>query len=104
MMEGEEQVGDDSRLREVATSITATLRSYDVTVRWGAGEFVCALSDVSLESAFENLAEIGRLLERLRPGAGISSGLAEMRPGDSLESLIARADVALEHSRIVRGA
>ena len=33
------------------TAITSTLRSYDVTVRWGGDEFVCALSDVTLEPA-----------------------------------------------------
>jgi len=41
----------DALLRDVPTAITSTLRSYDVTVRWGGDEFVCALSDVTLEPA-----------------------------------------------------
>jgi diguanylate cyclase (GGDEF)-like protein len=97
-------VDDDARLREVATSITATLRSYDVTVRWGAAEFVCALADVTRESASESIAEIERLLGRLRPGVAIAAGLAEMHPGDTLESLIARADADLDRARIARSA
>jgi diguanylate cyclase (GGDEF)-like protein len=83
----------------VPTAITATLRSYDVTVRWGGDEFVCALSDLTLDGASHRVAEIQRALEALRPGASISSGLAEFRDDDSLESLIARADADLYRAK-----
>jgi diguanylate cyclase (GGDEF)-like protein len=85
----------DALLRDVATSIVSTMRSYDVTVRWGGDEFVCALSDLTLAVACERMAEIQSALSDHAPGASISAGLAELAPDDSLESLIARADAAL---------
>jgi diguanylate cyclase (GGDEF)-like protein len=85
----------DAVLRDVATSIISTMRSYDVTVRWGGDEFVAALSDVALDVASERIAEIKRALETLRPGVAISAGITELKGDDTLESLIARADAAL---------
>jgi diguanylate cyclase (GGDEF)-like protein len=92
----------DALLRDLPTAITAALRSYDVIVRWGGDEFACALSEVSLEVAAERLADIQRALGELRPGASISSGLAELTDGDTLESLVGRADADLYRSKAVR--
>ncbi|MDA0172133.1 GGDEF domain-containing protein [Solirubrobacter taibaiensis] len=88
-------VAGDALLRSVGTAITSTMRGYDLTVRWGGDEFVCALSDVTAEVAAERVAEIQRTLASLRAGASISAGLAELDRDDTLESLVARADVAL---------
>ena len=85
----------DALLTDVAAAIGSTLRSYDVTVRWGGDEFVCVLSDVSLEAASDRVAEIQRGLQDRNPGASISVGLAELEEADDLASLIARADTAL---------
>ncbi len=85
----------DALLRDVASAIVSTMRSYDVTVRWGGDEFVCALSDLTLAVAAQRLAEIQSALAGHRAGASISGGLAELEPDDTLESLIARADAAL---------
>lgn len=97
--DGEGHAAGDALLRDVATAITSTLRSYDITVRWGGDEFLCALSDVSLEVASDRVVGIQRAVERLRPGASISAGLAELADGDTLETLIARADAALYRTR-----
>jgi diguanylate cyclase (GGDEF)-like protein len=93
----------DALLRDVPAAIISTLRSYDVTVRWGGDEFVCALYDVSLDVALHRLADIQRALEALRPGASISAGLALVADDDTLESAIARADTALYRSKVNRG-
>lgn len=85
----------DELLCDVTAAITSTLRSYDITVRWGGDEFVCALSDVSLAVATDRIAGIQRTLEARRPGASISFGIAELADDDTLESLIGRADKAL---------
>jgi diguanylate cyclase (GGDEF)-like protein len=85
----------DALLRDVAASIVSAMRSYDVTVRWGGDEFVCAMSDLNLEVAAERIAEVKRALVGRRPEASISVGLAELNDDDTIEALIARADVAL---------
>ena len=92
----------DALLRDVPTAISSTLRSYDVTVRWGGDEFVYALSGVSLEEASSRAAEIQLALETRRPGASMSTGLAELEDDDTLESLIARADAALRRVKVAR--
>jgi diguanylate cyclase (GGDEF)-like protein len=96
----------DTLLRDVATAIVSTMRSYDVTVRWGGDEFVCALSDVTIEVAAERVIDIQDALERQHPGACISAGLAELDDSthldsedDTLASLIARADAHLYENK-----
>jgi diguanylate cyclase (GGDEF)-like protein len=93
----------DALLREVAAAILATLRSYDVTVRWGGDEFVAAMSDVTLEVAVDRVAEIQSALTDHRPGASISAGCAELCDEDTLASLVARADADLYLGKGDRG-
>lgn len=85
----------DALLRDVAIAITSTLRSYDITVRWGGDEFVCAMSDVTLDVAAERIAEIQRALNARSPAASISAGQARLRDDDTVDSVIARADAEL---------
>ena len=92
--DSEGHAAGDALLRDVPPAITSTLRSYDVTVRWSGDEFVCALSDVSLEAAAARIAGIQRALSARRPGATTSVGLAELRDGETLVSLLARAEGA----------
>jgi diguanylate cyclase (GGDEF)-like protein len=99
----EGHAGGDALLRAAAAAITSSLRSYDVTVRWGGDEFVCGLSDMTLELAANRLAEIRRTLAVARPGASVSAGHAELREGDTLDALIARADSALYVAKTHRG-
>jgi diguanylate cyclase (GGDEF)-like protein len=89
----------DALLRAVPTAITVTLRTYDVTVRWGGDEFVCALPDMTRTAAVDRIDQIQRELEVLRPGATISAGLAELWADDTLQSLIARADTDLYQAK-----
>ncbi len=85
----------DRMLREVAASLGADLRSYDVVTRVGGDEFVCALSGETLEQAARRYEQISNRLAARGKGARITVGLAAHRPGDSLESLIDRADQAM---------
>ena len=81
------------------------LRQVDKVARWGGEEFLIMLPQVKASEAFT-------ALERLRlsmgsqtftghPGlnATFSVGLAQARPGESLEHLIERADQALYHAK-----
>jgi diguanylate cyclase (GGDEF)-like protein len=92
----------DALLSDVAAAITSTMRAYDVTVRWGGDEFVCALYDLTLEVASHRLAAIQTVLEALSPEASISAGLAKLDDNDTLESLVARADTNLYRTRANR--
>jgi len=93
----------DALLRGASRAVLATLRGYDITVRWGRDEFVCALSDVDLATASERLVQMQATLDEMNPGASISSGLADLRPGDTLEAVIGRADAALYEAKSRRG-
>jgi diguanylate cyclase (GGDEF)-like protein len=100
--DGEGHAAGDALLRDVATAIVGTPRSYDVIVRWGGDEFVCAMYDMSLEVASQRVVDIQRALEALRPGASFSAGLATLAEDDTLGSVIARADVALYRAKTDR--
>jgi diguanylate cyclase (GGDEF)-like protein len=96
----------DALLRDVTTAIVSTMRSYDVTVRWGGDEFVCALSNVTLHVASQRVIDIQSALELRHPGACVSAGLAELDDSrhldaedDTLESLIGRADAHLYNNK-----
>ncbi|HYO61191.1 MAG TPA: GGDEF domain-containing protein [Actinomycetota bacterium] len=93
-------VAGDRLLREAVESIRANLRSYDLIVRFGGDEFVCALIDVSMSQTAERFAAVNAKLEEL--DASLTVGLAEMRTGDSLADLVERADEALYVSRGLR--
>jgi diguanylate cyclase (GGDEF)-like protein len=89
----------DALLRAVAAAIRAHLRSYDPIVRFGGDEFVCALSESDLDAARRRFESISEMLAETGQGASISFGLAPLRPDDSLEELVARADTALQVAR-----
>jgi diguanylate cyclase (GGDEF)-like protein len=89
----------DTLLIDVVETIRSKLRSYDPVVRFGGDEFLCALSDVDLESARARFDEIHHALSELREGYSISVGLAELHGDDTLEDLIGRGDAALYEAR-----
>jgi diguanylate cyclase (GGDEF)-like protein len=93
----------DQLLCRVVDTMRSHLRSYDLVVRYGGDEFLCALLDVGIDSAAERVVHISADLATY-PAASISTGLAELRPQDSLEELIARADAALRAQRRRRAA
>lgn len=97
------QAGDEV-LRKVAAIARAQVRAEDLVGRIGGEEFICILSGLT-DSDARALAE--RLCRAIAdgteacegPAATISVGLAVMRKGDCVESLIARADAALYEAK-----
>jgi diguanylate cyclase (GGDEF)-like protein len=89
----------DLLLYDVAAAITSSMRTYDVAVRWGGDEFVCAMSGVAEDVGVERLREIELALRSRIPPATVSSGIAASTPEDTVESLVARADRALYRGR-----
>ena len=85
----------DQLLRDVVGALRARLRSYDLIVRYGSDEFVCALPGTDISTAQSRFDEAERTLNEADPRASVSVGLAELLNANSLEDLVARADAAL---------
>jgi diguanylate cyclase (GGDEF)-like protein len=82
----------DQLLRDVAGELASHMRSYDLVVRVGGDEFLCALPDVTTAEARRRF---DGLVSELHDGPALRSvtfGLSELRDGDSLHELIDRAD------------
>jgi diguanylate cyclase (GGDEF)-like protein len=90
----------DRLLQAVGASLSAGLRSYDVAVRWGGDEFVCALPGSTLVTASRRFDDVQALLTEAYPDAVLSVGLADLRPEESMQDAIDRADRDLyDHRR-----
>lgn len=98
-------IGDEV-LCEMARRLHSCLRKSDLPGRWGGEEFVILLPNTRLDIA-------KYVADRLRKGfaekpvqtrvgpiaVSFSGGGAQLQPGDSLQSLIARADAALYQAK-----
>lgn len=84
----------DQLLRRIVETMRKNLRSYDLIVRFGGDEFVCALLALDIEKATERFAVIKAALAA-HVHASISVGLAEYEIHDTLDGLLARADQSL---------
>jgi diguanylate cyclase (GGDEF)-like protein len=92
----------DLLLHELGEALRHGLRSYDIVVRYGGDEFVCALPGSRVSDAEPRLADVSALLLGAFPGATFSVGLASWHPGDGLDDVIARADADLYARRRLR--
>ncbi len=91
--------GGDKVLAALAARAGEVFRSRDSLGRWGGDEFVAVARNVDAGAA-ETLAEALRRRIAAEPLFGrcratISCGVTLARPGDSLDGLLQRADVAL---------
>jgi diguanylate cyclase (GGDEF)-like protein len=92
----------DALLREAVAAIRSNIRSYEPIVRFGGDEFVCALSKIDLDEARKRFSVINDGLASGTGETAISVGLAGLRPEDTLNDLIQRADAALIKARAKR--
>lgn len=93
----------DQALRSTADVLRKTVRKMDIVCRYGGEEFLVVLPDTSLEEAsilatriFTAVHDCG---SRLELPLTISIGLAAVRPEDSVESVLMRADRGLYASK-----
>jgi diguanylate cyclase (GGDEF)-like protein len=89
----------DRLLVDVVAAIRKRVRSYDLVIRYGGDEFVCALVDEAHPDAVRTLADIRRQYTVRTHGHTISAGLATAVDGDTAESVVARADTDLYAQR-----
>ena len=88
----------DRLLQDVATTLRAQLRSYDLVMRWGGDEFVCVLPDATLEGAARIVEDIS-VSFGARNGYGFSTGFAALEDTDTAEDVVSRADKRLYDTR-----
>lgn len=94
-------VGDEV-LRTFAITIFANIRTVDKFGRYGGEEFLLVLPDTSHDRALRMLDRLRSIVESLDWSAfsdgltvTISAGVATLRPGETAEIMLARADRAL---------
>ena len=85
----------DALLRRTADGIRSHLRAYDLIVRFGGDEFLCALAGATLRDAHARFAVIRADLAAAADPSEIKAGFAQLEPHESAAALIARADADL---------
>ncbi|CAN5843657.1 GGDEF domain-containing protein [soil metagenome] len=92
----------DEALRAFAKCIRSALREVDTVGRWGGEEFLVLMPDGASASSGAGLERLRTHLRNLRlPGVApalrlsFSAGIAAYQHGESIDQLIARADLAL---------
>ena len=84
----------DQLLRRIVETIREHLRPYDLIVRFGGDEFVCALLATDIETAITRF-DLIQVALAAHARASISVGLAALQTNDTLDGVLARADEAL---------
>ena len=94
--------GGDTVIEGVSGLIAARIRESDSLCRWGGEEFMLLLENCTLEDAGQRAEMLREAVRGSRVrfgrddiGVTISIGVAELRGGESLASLVSRADGAL---------
>ncbi len=100
--DSEGHLAGDALLVAVADSLRACLRSYDLIMRFGGDEFVCALPHADVDRVRARFADVSHALAMGPTKGSITVGFAKLDGSDSPEDLIRRADADLlaqrEHS------
>ena len=89
----------DQLLHLVAETVRANVRPYDVIVRYGGDEFLCAMPNLTTAGAKQRLDKIAATLTAANERHSITFGLAEHDPAEGLDELISRADADLLSAR-----
>lgn len=85
----------DALLKHVITLVNAHVRPYDLVIRLGGDEFLCVMSNLTLEAARDRFDAIAAALDRATTAGAIRTGFAQLRDHETAGGLIARADSEL---------
>jgi diguanylate cyclase (GGDEF)-like protein len=97
--DGEGHLAGDALLQLVGETLRANVRPYDLIVRYGGDEFVCAMSNLSTGEARTRFEKIAAVLTAVSPEHSATFGIAEADRDDTLQELLARADADLLEAR-----
>jgi diguanylate cyclase (GGDEF)-like protein len=86
-------------LVQFVETLRSKLRSFDLVIRFGGDEFVCALTGTTQQDVLSRFASVQAALAAASEHGSVSVGIAELATGESSEQLIARADAALYRAR-----
>jgi diguanylate cyclase (GGDEF)-like protein len=89
----------DRVLLDVANALRATLRSHDLIIRYGGDEFACVIAGLNTADATQRLDLVNVALAEAAVPASVTVGVTELKPTDSTQDLLARADAALYRER-----
>ncbi len=92
------QAGDE-QIKRVVRVIREHLRSYDLIIRLGGDEFLCAMSNMTMSDAHDLFSEVAGELAAAPHATAITTGFADLAPDDGTTELIARADGELIATR-----
>jgi len=90
----------DAVLVAVGGALRAQLRSYDIVVRWGGDEFVCALSECPEAEARLRFSQVAEHVAGL---TSVSVGIVVVDAGEALDHAVSRADSAMYETRTPTG-
>jgi diguanylate cyclase (GGDEF)-like protein len=97
--DSEGHLAGDALLKLVGETLRASVRPYDLIVRYGGDELICATSNLRAPGATARFERIAAALAAVNAEHSITVGLAEAEPAESLQDLIARADADLLEAR-----
>lgn len=98
----------DCALRQVAKVIAASLRPSDFAARYGGEEFAVVLPNTDLDQGLQTAVRLCSAVRNAKladinrhplPSVTISAGVAQHRPGQDQERLMAAADAALYRAK-----
>ena len=97
----------DSALVHLANIVKKTLRPTDIVARYGGEEFVILFSDTSIDPAVDTMRRLQRdltkqffLHDHERLLITFSAGVAVLKPGETQDSIFARADKAMYQAKL----
>jgi diguanylate cyclase (GGDEF)-like protein len=92
-------VQGDELLRSVSRALVQGVRGQDLVFRYGGDEFVCIFPDARARTVTRRLSRIRELLAERTRRPTFSFGTADLEPGDTAETVLAKADANLYRRR-----